>query len=426
MIQLQQSMLKSKSEQLVQENQTLTLKENYLKLDQAKREAYDKQLDGALGDMSDIDAAWKASGGNIALMTTKVNAHLKEEVDSGKITPQQAAALQAKVLPKGSFDYGVFSQAYKQTQQAATARDVAKQELDAKAKEADIRRTNVETANAGKQVVSGYETVTNPDGTTTSKPTIQIVDRGTGKILDTGVGAVQKGPGGTNVPLSDRASQLQAALTELGVPIPTGVSGTGTAAKAQLFETLVKAHPDKSPMEIAQMVRSGKLDMTAAGKEVAVAATKAAATAGSVASIFGPKGEAETVLAAAEKAGLSDVKSKNWTQDQWSKVYNSPDWAAYKNAHKELVSSMAAVFSRGGASSVNAQNEAEEMFPVNSSIDEIKARLAVSRQVAAAVERGNTAVIDAIKGGKPLADVIAGADSNAPSATTSGASVSNW
>jgi len=53
-------------------------------------------------------------------------------------------------------------------------------------------------------------------------------------------------------------------------------------------------------------------------------------------------------------------------------------------------------------------------------------RVNSTRKIAAAVERGNTAVIDAIKSGKPLADVIAGADSNAPSATTSGASVSNW
>ncbi len=340
------------------------------------------------------------------------------------LTPQQAQQLKAKVFPGGTFSFSAFDAAYQQTKGAQAI-------IDAQKTKAITAKDQAEAATAGTQLVPVQST--DASGNTTT--TYAVVDRKTGRTIDTGdkVGA-KPGAGGANATPTQRGLEVQAQMALQGVPIPAGVTGIGASGKAQFFNTLANQYPDKSPTEIAQLARSGKLDMVAATKEVTTAAGKAASTAGAVVSIFGPGGEAETVIKSAQEAGLSDLKGANWGEQQWRKFTSDPKWAGYVSANKELVSSMAQVFSRGGASSVHAQEEAASMFPLNSSIDEIKQQLATSRKIAAAVERGNESVIEAIKAGKPLSDIIAGATTGAsgssntaaPKTTASGATVSSW
>lgn len=423
LLDLQKNMLSQKNQQLDSQIKSQTIADNYFKLNQDQKTAFDKQISSSLEDMGNIEDAWKSSNGNVSLVTTLINKNLEDEVNNKLLTPQQAQALKAKVFPGGTFSFSAFDAAYQQTKGAAAI-------IDAQKTKAITAKDQAEAATAGTQLVPVQST--DASGNTTT--TYAVVDRKTGRTIDTGdkVGA-KPGAGGQNATPTQRGLEVQAQMALQGVPIPAGVTGIGASGKAQFFNTLANQYPDKSPTEIAQLAKSGKLDMTAATKEIQVAAGKASSTAAAVASIFGPKGEAETVMQAAQDAGLSDLKGANWTEQQWRKFTSDPKWAGYVSANKELVSSMAQIFSRGGASSVHAQEEAQEMFPLNSSIDELKTRLATSRQIAAAVERGNETVIDAIKNGKSLSDIIAGttstgatANTAAPKTTASGATVSSW
>lgn len=69
---------------------------------------------------------------------------------------------------------------------------------------------------------------------------------------------------------SGKAGELLAALTEQGVSLPSGMR-----SKEQQLATingLLDKHPDLSPDDIARLVKSGKINLTAATKEASVAA----------------------------------------------------------------------------------------------------------------------------------------------------------
>ena len=215
--------------------------------------------------------------------------------------------------------------------------------------------------------------------------------------------------------MSDRSQQLQAQMAVLGVGIPPGLTGFSPAAKNQFFNILEKQNPDKTPTEIANDIRSGKLDMTAAIKETQQAAGRVAQVAGTAAAIFAPKtaqnpggGISAQLLDAATATGLSDIKLENMAQNQAAKIRNNPSWAKYQELHGELVQEMGVVLSKGQPS-VHGGEEAAKMFPLVSTQSELRAQLAAAESVAKSVEGGNSAVLEAIKNHRPLSEVIGAA-----------------
>jgi hypothetical protein len=411
--------------------------DNILKLDADKKAAVVSAQEQAIKDMQGLQAIRQA-GASDETTYTFLSTHLDDEIKAGVKDPLTGKPMDAQTkdtlmkfaFPDGkTFNQKGFDDHYQNILEVNQGvKDAMASEQAAKDKQAaEIKRLQQEGQDK-YQVVPVQGTDENGKAT----QTYATIDKETGKVVDTGAKVAPKGGAGANATPTKRGLEVQAQMALLGVPVPQGVTGIGASGKAQFFNTLADQYPDKTPTEIAQLAKSGKLDMTASTKEINTAAGKAASTAGAVVSIFGPGGEAESVLSAAKAAGLSDLKGANWTEQQWRKFTSDPKWAGYVSANKELVSSMAQVFSRGGASSVHAQEEAETMFPLNSSIDELQQQLATSRKIAAAVEKGNESVIEAIKAGKPLSEIIAGANSGtgsnstAPKATASGATVSSW
>lgn len=449
----QQEMLKTEQSQLQNKQALMGLAETQLKMNSQEQAFVQEQMDkftymgGSIMDAyneqtkDNKNPAAAAQAGVTAGL--KVQQMFKDEQDeiNGKLANgsmdkktytdmmQGLQKAQGIIFQGGKFNPQAMQTVLDQNQQL---RAVKKELLSEKDTQSQIKLRDAQAGAAGRQVVVGQDANGNP--------TYAVVDKGTGNVAQTGEKVAPKPVAGGE--MSAAAGELQAAFAKNGVPIPAGLAGFGTAGKTQFFENLIRTSPGETPQQIAQDVKGGKLDTAAAVKEVGVVAQRAAAVTSAMAGIFTPNGEAETVLKAADAAGLSDVKGFNYLTDKAKKaLYSNPKWAAYKTAHGELVASMAQVFSRGGASSVHAQEEAAHMFPENSSKDEIEAQLAVSRQVADSIVHSDERVLTALKEGKPLGDILVpkkdgaktddtpSANTPAPAAaatSTTKPTVSNW
>lgn len=435
LLQLKQNVYTQKGMLLEQEAKKVNINQTVQKMQDDQFTQYEKRVDSLNGSLGTIvgqyegaSSAQRKDPNFLGTLQTQRNLEYKQQVDS-----QRGFAIDKLVagnkLPSTIKDMDEDKQIEVLHQLAQKGdpdarnflKDAAKwQQLSKTPFSIEQVRSQFEGSTTGKEAAAARRAdamakaaienhlvpVVRPDPNDPSK-TVTVYERASDAAGDK-VGA-KPGAGGAGSPvtMSSRASDIQDAFAINGVKLPAGVTPYGKD-KAKFWESLATndKYKDMTPEEIAKKARGGALDVAAATKETQVAAGRAAAVAGSVASIFGPNGEADTIMETAKDAGLSDAKMLNEARKVGASFWNSPKYSSYVNANKELVSSMASVFSRGGASSVHAQEEAQGMFPLNTTIDELKGRLATSRKIAIAVENGNELVIKSIQEGKSLSEII--------------------
>lgn len=203
--------------------------------------------------------------------------------------------------------------------------------------------------------------------------------------------------------VSERAKEIQAALVSAGVSLPTG--SRSDKAIVRVLNALAEENPDKSPKDIAQMVKSGQLGMKSESAEMSVLGKKEAAVSSGMASLTAPGGIFDQLDAAAKKINFGDAKMINQLQmAAQGKVVADKNIQAYRNLSNDAKAEMVTVLSRTGAPTDAVRKQTDEMFPANASYAEIQTAIATSKQVAEAVLNGNRRVMEAIANGRPITE----------------------
>jgi hypothetical protein len=132
---------------------------------------------------------------------------VNDYVQKGVIDPKTAQTMLAPMLKEIGTPYNpeLTQQEYDKSSAFKAAMDAKKQQVALNKEVAQTgeavsatNKNNAEAAGAGRQVVTGQETVTNPDGSISTKPKVYVVDKATGGAVDTGVNAVPKGTAGAS------------------------------------------------------------------------------------------------------------------------------------------------------------------------------------------------------------------------------------
>ena len=208
-------------------------------------------------------------------------------------------------------------------------------------------------------------------------------------------------------------------MTEKGVSLPTGFR-----SKDQMRATLqglIDRNPGKSPDEIAQLVKDGKLDMKVSETEAATGAKKEASVASAMEALNAPptkenpKGGLYNQLDEAAKA-VNFGDSKTATQiklGMQGKYVADPKIQYYVSKLQETRAELTQVFSRTGQPTDAVRAMANEALPETASYAELKEAMRSSREAAAAVESGNARFLEKLKGGTPLKQALAESQSPA-------------
>lgn len=161
--------------------------------------------------------------------------------------------------------------------------------------------------------------------------------------------------------LSDKAKDLLSEMTVQGITLPQGMR-----SKKVLYDTvnnLASKYPDKQPEEIAQMIRTGQIDMTGAKTEATSFARREAGILPVEKSIVKPGGFLDQAEKAVSDVDFSKLKAaghfENWTKEQNS----DPKLSSYKARIAELRAEYALVLSKGGQVTDAARHESEKVIP---------------------------------------------------------------
>lgn len=151
------------------------------------------------------------------------------------------------------------------------------------------------------------------------------------------------------------------AMADAGVSFPPGMKSV--KAQRTTIEGLLAKHPDDSPEQIVERVRSGELGLKAAGAETTALAKQKANLDRIEKSIVNPGGFLDQAEAAVKEVDLNKVKSlgklSSWSREQMS----DPALANYHTRITELRAEYAIVLSKGGQVTNEARNEAEKVVP---------------------------------------------------------------
>lgn len=161
--------------------------------------------------------------------------------------------------------------------------------------------------------------------------------------------------------LSDRAKDIMSEMTVQGITLPQGMR-----SKKVLYDTvnnIASKYPDKQPEEIANMIRTGQIDMTGSKTEATAFARREAGILPVEKSIVKQGGFLDQAEEAVNRVDFSKLKMagkfENWTKDQNS----DPDLASYKARVAELRAEYALVLSKGGQVTDAARHESEKVIP---------------------------------------------------------------
>jgi hypothetical protein len=154
---------------------------------------------------------------------------------------------------------------------------------------------------------------------------------------------------------------LLAAFARIGVSLPQGLRSQKILQET--LSGLIDKYPDKTPDEIAQMVKSGQIDMRVSTTEASKLATREAAIAPVEKSINQPGG----FLEQAEKA-INDVNFPPLKKEAELKRYKmeqtgDPKLSAYETRVTELRQEYAIVLAKGGLTSDASRAEAARVVP---------------------------------------------------------------
>lgn len=208
--------------------------------------------------------------------------------------------------------------------------------------------------------------------------------------------AMQMSGGGAMTP---QVKEVDAALTAAGVQIPG--AGRGGQLYWQKLNDLVAANPGKSPQEIAQLAKSGTLDMKAAQTETTTAARKEASIGAAQEAMNNPGGLWDQVDAAAKKVDFGANKVKNNIElAAQGKYVADKNIQGYVSSVMEARAELSQIFARNGQTTDAARSMAEHAIPLASSYEELQSAKQASKQGAQAVRAGNESYMQGIKTGQ--------------------------
>jgi hypothetical protein len=206
-------------------------------------------------------------------------------------------------------------------------------------------------------------------------------------------------------PLTSKAAAILAEATAAGIPLPAG-SRSGKVLNA-VFNSIAERYPDDDPKAIVQRMRSGEIDMKVASSEATLLGRKEAGVAGALTSLNQPGGFFEQLDAAAKKINFGDSKTVNEVRlAAQGKAVANPAIQAYRSKLEETRAELVQVLSRTGAPTESVRRQSEDMLPLAASYEELKAAMKASNEIAQAILSGNEKVIESVKSGKPLSEVI--------------------
>lgn len=205
---------------------------------------------------------------------------------------------------------------------------------------------------------------------------------------------------------------LLAAMAEKGVSLPAGRSKDQMRATLQ---GLMDRNPGKSPDEIAQLVKDGKLDMKVAETEATTGARKEASVASAMEALNAPptkedpKGGLYYQLdGAAKRVNFGDSKTaSNLRLAMQGQYVADPAIQYYVSKLQETRAELTQVFSRTGQPTDAVRAMAEEALPAAASYQELQEAIRSSREAADAVRAGNERFIERLKGGTPVKQALA-------------------
>lgn len=206
-------------------------------------------------------------------------------------------------------------------------------------------------------------------------------------------------------PAGDRASKLRYLITKDQIPLPLGTRSM--AARSQFIQDALRNNPDSTPEEIAADMKSGYVGMKGTLTEAGVVARREGNIASAQTALVQPGGVYDQLEEAAGKVNFGDQKVVNAVRKGLqSHVYASPEIQAYVTKLEDARAELGTVLSRSGQLTDVARAQAAHALPDTASLGEIKAAIQASKEVGSAVMSGNTRVMEALKSGKPIEEVL--------------------
>jgi len=206
--------------------------------------------------------------------------------------------------------------------------------------------------------------------------------------------------------ISPAASAVLAEMVAQGVAMPPG--SRSIKVLNTTMNALVDKYPNDTSEQIVSRIRSGEIDMKASLSEAQVVARKEANIEGAIQTLNRPGGLYDQLTTAAEKVDFGDSKTASQLRlAAQGKVVANPAIQVYVNKLNDTKAEFSQVLARSGMATDQVRAKADETFPATLSLEEMKVNIQASKEVAAAVNDGNQAVMDALKSGKPLSEAAA-------------------
>lgn len=213
---------------------------------------------------------------------------------------------------------------------------------------------------------------------------------------------------------SGPSGELMAALTERGVSLPAGFRSK--AQQKATLDGILKRNPGQTADQIADKIKAGQIDFTAAKTEANVVARREGSSAAAISALNSQGGLYDQLIETGKKVDFGSAKFKN-ALELWKagEVIADPDISEYVNALADTRAEFASVLARGGQVTDSVRIASEHAFPDKMSLSELTRNVERSKKIARAIQAGNTSVADAISKGKDLNEALdAGKSSDAP------------
>jgi hypothetical protein len=212
-----------------------------------------------------------------------------------------------------------------------------------------------------------------------------------------------KNPGGGKD--AGKVDAVYAAMADTGVSFPSGMRSV--KAQRDTIQGLLAAHPDDSPAQIAERVRSGKLGLSGAQTELNTVARREGSSAAAINALNRDGGLYDQLLETGKKIDFGSAKFKN-SFDLWKQgaVVADPDISEYINTLADTRAEFASVLARGGQVTDSVRIASEHAFPDKMSNEELQRNVERSKKIAESIQSGNTSVADAIIKGKSLDEAL--------------------
>jgi hypothetical protein len=226
------------------------------------------------------------------------------------------------------------------------------------------------------------------------------------RMLETQAFRRQMAGGGFTPQMGD----IMAALAERGVSLPTGLRSR--QQQAALYQGLLQRHAGKSPDEIADLIKSGQIDLKSEIKETQTAAGIAGRIAVAENEI-GPMGD--LVMESANKVGRTNFLPVNRLLNTLDTNLNDPNLRALKVRITSLLNAYDVLAARGGTDMAKREeahsllSTADSPEALSAAVDAFKQEMTIAKRAATAAEHRSSGGAEPSEGktstsksGKPI------------------------